>query len=776
MGAGVSRRARWWGAVACFVVLPLAVLGIAVARLDPNDYKPAIIEAVQDATGRTLSLNGPLRLSRSLWPTIEASDVALSNLPGGTRPDMARAERIEASLSLPALLRRRIEVTKLALVGPNILFEQVDGKSNWVFDPPGRSASVPVATPGTPFQLRVRNARVQNSMVTWRLPARTKVVGIRSLNVRHHTDDGPLETDAVLVYADNQPFSIKASATPEAGFTGPWTTQLDFAAFDTTASAMGTMDLAGHYDLQVDAQAGALEKLNALLPEMRLPPLHQAALSTHLTNGKRPGDLPVIGATRLHFADADLSGRVRGLRLGAVDVSLPAAGALATVAGGGQFAGEPFTLAGSVAVPVHPDERVNLPIDMTVEATPTGGEPASSSIALKGKLGLDALAFDGLDATVALRTPALAPLRPVLTQKLPALTGVSFDGRLVVPANAGSVRFTDARLQTKEGDIAGDGKIGLGTAAMLDARLRSGKLDGDAMLEAFGVGLAPPAARAGTAGPMIPDTPLPWQTLRGPAINVTASVGAMTFQDQVWKAVELAVQIKDGRMQVANVKLALPDGPLKVSMMADASASPMPVSLSVHAPGVPLAFVARYAGLPGRVSGTARIDAQLRGTGRTVREVAASLDGPFSVTSVGGTLSNTAFVKLTSASLEALGIKVPPQGETALRCLGLIGSFENGLGRFRTIALETTHLSLDGVGAVDLDHETVAFQLNPLAQVSGSPVSVPVVVEGPFHDISGRLDATGLEKLGFLFDAWLGGDRQTACADAGLLPRPAPVQ
>lgn len=423
MGAGVSRRARWWGAVACFVVLPLAVLGIAVARLDPNDYKPAIIEAVQDATGRTLSLNGPLRLSRSLWPTIEASDVALSNLPGGTRPDMARAERIEASLSLPALLRRRIEVTKLALVGPNILFEQVDGKSNWVFDPPGRSASVPVATPGTPFQLRVRNARVQNSMVTWRLPARTKVVGIRSLNVRHHTDDGPLETDAVLVYADNQPFSIKASATPEAGFTGPWTTQLDFAAFDTTASAMGTMDLAGHYDLQVDAQAGALEKLNALLPEMRLPPLHQAALSTHLTNGKRPGDLPVIGATRLHFADADLSGRVRGLRLGAVDVSLPAAGALATVAGGGQFAGEPFTLAGSVAVPVHPDERVNLPIDMTVEATPTGGEPASSSIALKGKLGLDALAFDGLDATVALRTPALAPLRPVLTQKLPALTG-----------------------------------------------------------------------------------------------------------------------------------------------------------------------------------------------------------------------------------------------------------------------------------------------------------------------------------------------------------------
>ena len=133
-------------------------------------------------------------------------------------------------------------------------------------------------------------------------------------------------------------------------------------------------------------------------------------------------------------------------------------------------------------------------------------------------------------------------------------------------------------------------------------------------------------------------------------------------------------------------------------------------------------------------------------------------------------MSNAAFIQLTSGSLDALGIKVPAQGETALRCLGIGGSFSDGVARLQTIALETTYLSLQGAGEVYLGRETVAVRLNPLAQISGSPVSVPVVVKGPFHAIAGRLDADAFDKLGLLFNGWFGGDRQTTCADAGLLP------
>jgi len=763
------------GVLTILLMLPISVVGAALVLLDLNDYKSALIMAVQDATGRTLSLNGPLRFSRSLWPTIEASDVALANLPGGTRPDMARAERIEGQLSLPALLWRRIEVIKLTLVGPNILFEQVDGKPNWVFSPLAQANGAPAA-PGPAshsFQLRIRNAYVRNGMVTWRLPARTKVVGVRSLDLRHQTDDGPLTMQATLVYSDNHPFGLDVSAQPEPGVAGSWAAQLRFAAFDTTASAKGTVSVAGSYDLQVDAAAGALDKLNALLPEMRLPAVHQATLSTHITNGRVPGDLPVIGTTRLHFEDADLGNRVAGLRLGAADVSLPAAGGLATVAGTGRFAGQRFTVAGTLGVPIHPDDRVSVPMNLKAQAASSEGKDVRGSLALEGSLTLDRLRFGGLDAAAALRTPALASLRPLLARQLPALTNVQFDGHVSIPANAGSLGFRDVKLLTHQGDIAGTGKVGLGPAIALEARLRSAKLDMDAMLDAFGVDLTAPAAPASTAGPLIPDAPLPWAVLRGPAVDLAGSVDALTFGGQDWPQVDLALQLKGGRLQDASLKLPLRAGPVELSIKADASARTLPVSLSVHAPGVPLALAARYAGLPSPVSGTMEIEAQLHGAGQSVRDLAASLDGPFSVTAINGQLSNAALIRMTSASLDALGIKVPVQGETKLGCLGLAGLFTGGVGMFRTIALETTYLSLEGIGQVDLARETVAFKLNPLAQVSGAAVSVPVVVEGPFRGIKGRLDATGLEKLGLLIDAWFGGDKQNACANAGLLPSSA---
>lgn len=773
----MSKRTLWIGGAILLAVLPLSVMGAAVILLDPNDYKSAITEAVHDATGRMLSLNGPVRLSRSLWPTIEINDVTLANLPGGTRPDMARAERIEGQLSLPALFWRRVEVSKLTLVGPNILFEQVGGKPNWVFSPPERAGDASTATaPGSasgPFHLSIRNVRIRDGMVTWRLPARTKVVGVRSLEFQHRTDDSPFDLQATLVYSDNQPFRLEAVAKPTGHVADPWTVRLRFAAFDSTASARGTMSVAGDFDLQVEAAAGSLDKLNALLPEMRLPAAHQVTLSTRLMNGRVPGDLPVIGATRLHVGDMDLGDRIAGLRLGAVDVSLPAPGGLATVAGAGQFAEQPFTTGGTVGVPIHPDERVSIPVDVTVQTGAGGPRNARGNLGLRGSVVLDKLRFGGLDVAATFRTPALASFRTMLARQLPALTDVQFDGHLSTPANAGSVGFKDARLRTGQGDVGGSGTVGLGAAIAVDARLHSAKLDMDAVLQAFGMDANAPAPSVSTTGPVIPDTSLPWAALRGPAIDVAGRVGALTFRDQVWPQVDLALQLKNGRLQVASVKLPLHAGPVELAITADASSRALPVSLVVQAPGIPLALIAQHAGLPGPVSGTARVEAELHGTGRSVRDLAASLEGPLSVTAINGQLSNAALIKLASASLDALGIRVPAQGETKLGCFGLAGVFANGVGNFRTLALETTYLSLEGVGQVDLAQETVAFRLQPLARISGAPVAVPVVVEGPFRAITGRLDATGLEKLRLLIDGLFGGDKQNACANAGLLPNGA---
>jgi AsmA protein len=307
----------------------------------------------------------------------------------------------------------------------------------------------------------------------------------------------------------------------------------------------------------------------------------------------------------------------------------------------------------------------------------------------------------------------------------------------------------------------------------LDGRLRATRLDMDALLAASGADRVPPGARPpDPGGPVFPNTPLPWAMLRDKTLRLSASIAALTFGRQVWRDVDLGLQLADGRLQINPLRLALPGGPMEMRLSADASKQDLPVSLTLHAPGIPLALLARHAALPGDAGGDLHIEMQLKANGSSAHDLAASLDGSFSATMTHGSLSNAALIELASASLQGLGIEVSAQGETAVRCFGIIGSFNAGVGRFRSIALDTTYLQLDGAGQVDLGAETLALKLHPLARLSGSSVSVPVLVEGPLRAPHGRLDASGLDELGLLIDAWLGGDQPQTCSDAGLAPPP----
>jgi AsmA protein len=519
-----------------------------------------------------------------------------------------------------------------------------------------------------------------------------------------------------------------------------------------------------------------LEKLNALLPSLHLPSLHRMSVSTHLTSGRMPGDLPVIGETQLQIGGADLGDRLPGLTLGNVEVSLPKAGGAAIASGAGRYTDRIFSFAGTFDLPERLDGRFSTPIDLKAQVAASGTRSLASaegSLALKGRLTLEAGSFDGLDATVRLGLPGLVASRLVPSLALPALTDVSLGGRLSVPADHGSLRLRDATLSARELDVAGDVTIGLASAMTLDGRLRATRLDMDALLAASGADRVPPGARPpDPGGPVFPNTPLPWAMLRDKTLRLSASIAALTFGRQVWRDVDLGLQLADGRLQINPLRLALPGGPMEMRLSADASKQDLPVSLTLHAPGIPLALLARHAALPGDAGGDLHIEMQLKANGSSAHDLAASLDGSFSATMTHGSLSNAALIELASASLQGLGIEVSAQGETAVRCFGIIGSFNAGVGRFRSIALDTTYLQLDGAGQVDLGAETLALKLHPLARLSGSSVSVPVLVEGPLRAPHGRLDASGLDELGLLIDAWFGGDQPQTCSDAGLAPPP----
>ncbi|HXV23743.1 MAG TPA: AsmA family protein [Alphaproteobacteria bacterium] len=129
-------RSGWRLAVALFLGALVAALGVLVvvgpSMVDWNVYKGPLAEAVRRATGRELSVAGPLSLEILPRPRLIARTVSLGNAPGGSEPEMIRVDRLEARLAPWPLLTGRFELRSLDLIQPTILLERLaDGTGNW---------------------------------------------------------------------------------------------------------------------------------------------------------------------------------------------------------------------------------------------------------------------------------------------------------------------------------------------------------------------------------------------------------------------------------------------------------------------------------------------------------------------------------------------------------------------------------------------------------------------------------------------------------------------
>ncbi|MEJ6016539.1 AsmA family protein [Aeromonas caviae] len=110
-----------------------AVVAIAalVSLIDPNQFKPQLVEQVRKSTGRELVIQGDI--GWRFWPSLGLSleQVALRNPAGFAEPDLVRFEQGEASVGLLPLLSHKLEIGKVTLSGAHLFIQtRADGSSN----------------------------------------------------------------------------------------------------------------------------------------------------------------------------------------------------------------------------------------------------------------------------------------------------------------------------------------------------------------------------------------------------------------------------------------------------------------------------------------------------------------------------------------------------------------------------------------------------------------------------------------------------------------------
>ena len=128
-----SRALKWWAAL---VLAPVLLAVALVALFGWNWLRGPMERVVTERTGRALSIQGDLSLQFA-WPrpVVRANRVTFANPSWAQQPLMLNADTLAVTVDMAQLLRQKISLPSVRLVGATVFLEQgSEGRKSWLLD------------------------------------------------------------------------------------------------------------------------------------------------------------------------------------------------------------------------------------------------------------------------------------------------------------------------------------------------------------------------------------------------------------------------------------------------------------------------------------------------------------------------------------------------------------------------------------------------------------------------------------------------------------------
>ncbi|RTR37955.1 AsmA family protein [Shewanella canadensis] len=129
-----------------FFILIISLAAYLTLVFDPNDFKPQLVDAVKENTGRNLVVAD--KLSWTFFPSIgiKLSKVSLSNPSGFDTSSMLEVNEIVAEVALMPLFSKQVEIAQLNVDGLTVNLEtRIDGQTSFDGLEGSKSADKPAA-------------------------------------------------------------------------------------------------------------------------------------------------------------------------------------------------------------------------------------------------------------------------------------------------------------------------------------------------------------------------------------------------------------------------------------------------------------------------------------------------------------------------------------------------------------------------------------------------------------------------------------------------------
>lgn len=301
------------------VVGAVAVYGI-LASLDIESYRGTIIRAAEDATGRTVAINGPMKLKISFTPAVVVEGVEISNPTWAKAPQLAQIGRAEAEIALIPAISGDYQITRLVIHDTTVNLERrKDGSATWDLAPkadptamtgPAMTAK-PEAAPGPAPKIAIRGIDIKNTKVNLddASTGQSLAVEVKTLSADASNFSDPLKLTLDMVY-NGLPIGAKGSLGPLDALINNTPASLNLAVtvpgIDASAEGrLGRPQDAKEMALKFNVDAKSYDRVAATFaPDLKdLPPLAiKGDLATKGETGYRlqGGELKLAGHV-IHF-------------------------------------------------------------------------------------------------------------------------------------------------------------------------------------------------------------------------------------------------------------------------------------------------------------------------------------------------------------------------------------------------------------------------------------------------------------------------------------------
>lgn len=704
---------KWLLIASAALVVLLVALVIAVTTLvDPAQYRALVTDAVEQATGRALSLDGEVALKFLPCCAVKLQQATLGNPPGMSGEPFLRVDSAELAIRLwPLLTKREVEIGTVKLDGLAAnLVGLKNGSNNWTFGSDAAPGAEGAASSTEVARISVGGVSIRDASVSYSDEADGSRYRLDQLQLA----TGPVESGA--------PFDIDTSfRLTDLNDNSGGTLRVKARTTLATGGDVATASFAG---LEGEFDLKSLAGLDSLTGRFLSPAIEV-----------RLGEDTEIGAAALEL-DVQLKGE-------------PVPGGAAPV----KAAVKDFRYAVDAGMGSISAMTVQTTVaDIALQLDGAGEFGASNQ--LRGTLRLPV--FSPREALPKLGEEVPRTADPTVLTKLSGSAGWFLKDK-----SAGLDKITFVLDETKLAGSLSQEILPDGSKATPRTRfdLVIDALDLDRYLEP-----EPPADKAASGKgkkAKAPPTEIPAATLRKLNLDGRARIGGLTLSGVQLAEVDVSTTAAKGRVQLEPLAARLYGGSVAGSVRLDATGDKTRMTIGQDFKAVDFgALLTDFADMK-NITGRMSLKFDGAAVGATDDELLQTLSGNLAFTLADGVYQGMDVwyeIRKARAMLRQTAAPAPSDPvQTRITALDLAGKITDGTLRTERFNAEIPFLRVSGDTTVNLVQSTLDSKLTALVfekPVFGDDTSladlegvrIPLTVSGPVEDPKVRVDLSKMVK------------------------------